>query len=176
MKTPDPSLLAFALGMALSLPALAGTHGHAGDPAHGARHDPAAHGVHAAEHAQDEPPVAPQFPARRWVPDAPLSEGMLRVRAVTGALAHGGHGHLDDAQVQGIAAELQSAVEAMFAQCKLEPEPDAALHPLLARVLGAAAVLRERGFDEDALATLGQVLADYPRLFDDPAWSDSQSD
>ena len=64
----------------------------------------------------------------------------------------------------------------MFAECKLEPEPDAALHPLLARVLVAADTLSTSGFDADALADLQAVVARYPLLFDDPAWSASQSD
>jgi hypothetical protein len=162
-----PFLAGLLLGLVLALPALAQDAGHDAHDAHAAQDGHAAH---------DAPTGSPAFPAQRWTPDPPLSDGMQRVRAATAALAHGGHGHLDRAQVDNIAAELQSAVEAMFAQCKLEPEPDAALHPLLARVLGAATVLREHGFDAGALATLEQVLADYPRLFDDPAWSASQSD
>ena len=161
------------LGLALALPAAAQEAGHAGHDASEAQDSHASHAAHDAHDAQAD---APAFPAQRWRPDEPLSQGMQRVRAATTALAHGGHGHLDDAQVANIAAELQAAVDAMFAGCKLEPEPDAALHPLLARVLGAATALRENGFDAGALATLEQVLADYPRLFDDPAWSESQSD
>lgn len=173
-----PGLL-LGLALALALPAMAQDAGHTGHDAHEAQDSHAGHDAHAAQdsHAgHDAHAGAIQYPAQRWSPDQPLSEGMQRVRAATAALSHGDHGHLDQAQVDNIAAELQSAVDAMFAQCKLEPEPDAALHPLLARVLGAATTLRENGFDADALATLEQVLADYPRLFDDPAWSESQSD
>jgi|TARA_R110002020_G_scaffold27170_41_gene87608 hypothetical protein len=130
-----------------------------------------AHDAHVAHTAVDE-----SLPARRWTPDAPLSRGMQRVRAATATLEHGSHGHLDDGQVRNIAAELKSAVDMMFAECKLEPEPDAALHPLLARVLVASNTLSESGFDADALAELQAVVARYPLLFDDPAWSASQSD
>lgn len=171
MKHPAATVLALAL--ALSAPALAGEHGHEAGDDHVASSQDVAHDQHAA-HAVHA--ASTDLPVHRWAPDTPLTQGMQRVRAATEALAHGGHGHLDKAQVANIADELQSAVEAMFAQCKLDPEPDAALHPLLARVLGAVATLREHGFDAGALATLEQVFADYPRLFDDPAWSESQSD
>ncbi|HLS84191.1 MAG TPA: DnrO protein [Arenimonas sp.] len=169
------------LGLALALPAAAQEHPHASHDAHPAQDS---HETHDAHPAQDSHETLGQdahdahvshgetvFPATRWSPDEPLSQGMQRVRAATLSLSHADHGHLDGAQVDAIADELQSAVEAMFAQCKLDPEPDAALHPLLARVLTAATSLREAGFDAGALAMLEQVLADYPRLFDDPAWN-----
>lgn len=129
------------------------------------------HEAHAAHEALDE-----AVPVRRWRPDAPLSRGMQRVRSATETLDHGGHGHLDDDQVRGIAAELKSAVTMMFAECKLDPEPDAALHPLLARVLTASNTLSDSGYDATAVAELQAVVARYPLLFEDPAWSASQSD
>ena len=158
-------LLATTPGLAGSSDAAPGHEEHAAAPSEDV-HEP-----HAAHGAIDE-----ALPARRWTPDAPLSRGMQRVRAATATLDHGSHAHLDDAQVRNIAAELKSAVDMMFAECKLEPEPDAALHPLLARVLVASNTLSESGFDADALAELQAVVARYPLLFDDPTWSASQSD
>ena len=132
--------------------------------------DPASHAAHAApaEHAS---PGQASAPAVRWQADEPLSRGMQRVRAATQALAHGAHGHLDVAQVQAISRQLDAAVRDMFAQCRLEPEPDAALHPLLASVLQASARLSAGRFDPQALAELEALLARYPLLFEDAAWS-----
>lgn len=133
-------------------------------------HDAASHEAHA-------PPAGHAFhgdgvpPAVRWQADAPLSRGMQRVRIATQALSHGAHGHLDVAQVQAIAGQLEAAVRDMFAQCRLDPEPDAALHPLLARVLQASTRLADGQFDPQALAELQAVLARYPQLFEDAAWS-----
>ena len=115
-------------------------------------------------HARDRPAVGH---ASRWPADAPLVRGMSRIRAVADALGHASHGHLDAAQVQALAAELRSAVETMFVQCRLEPEPDAALHPLLARVLGASRALSEGRFDAAAQAELRAVLARYAELFEE---------
>lgn len=133
-------------------------------------HDPAAHEAHAPPAGQASLEQTPA-PAVRWLADEPLARGMQRVRAATQALAHGAHGHLDAPQVRALAAELESAVQGMFAQCRLEPEPDAALHPLLARVLQASARLAEGSLDPQALADLEAVLARYPQLFDEAAWS-----
>lgn len=132
-------------------------HAHSGEDAH-------AHGL---AHGHGEEAV----PAVRWASDEPLRTGMRRLRAATEALSHAAHGHLDAAQVKGIAAELEGAVQDMFAQCRLAPEPDAALHPLLARVLDASATLAEGSFDAGAHDALLAVLARYPLLFDDEGWS-----
>ena len=105
--------------------------------------------------------------ASRWPADAPLVRGMSRIRTVADALVHASHGHLDATQVQALAAELESAVETMFVECRLEPAPDAALHPLLARVLGASQALSDGSFDADALAELRSVLARYAELFEE---------
>lgn len=147
------------LSLLVLVPALALAQGHAG-------------GAHAAHDAEAVPlDVDAPLPAGApWAADEPLSRGMARVRAATLALDHAAHGHLDPSQVRGIAEELRSATQAMFAECRLAPAPDAALHPLLAAVLDAAGRLDE-GFDPAAFASLQAVLARYQRLFDDPAWT-----
>ncbi len=134
--------------------------GHAG---HGAQH---AHGSQPPAAADD----ADTAPAIRWASDAPLREGMRRVRAATEGLSHAAHGHLDVGQVRALSAELEAAVQDMIARCRLDPAPDAALHPLLARVLQASAVLAEGEFDAAALAELEAVLMRYPVLFEDADW------
>lgn len=114
---------------------------------------------------------APATAGRRWKTDAPLRAGMARVRIATEVLAPLEHGHLDPAQVVAVAGELRSAVNAMFAQCRLAPGPDAALHPLLARILGASQALRDAPADPAPLAELRDVLAQYRKLFDEHAVS-----
>ena len=168
-RVPRNTLFALLVAAAPGLVACGDTrpvdHGHADATA------VEGHDSHAAHGSRDTP-----MPARRWIPDAPLSRGMQRVRTATAMLEHGAHGHLDDAQVRGIAAELKSAVDTMFAECKLEPEPDAALHSLLARVLMARNRLAESGYDAAALAELKAVLDRYPLLFEDADWSVSHKD
>jgi hypothetical protein len=132
--------------------------------------DPASHQAHAPPPGHDAHGQAPT-PAVRWQADEPLARGMQRVRAATLALAQGVHGHLEVVEVQAIAGQLDAAVRDMFAQCRLEPQPDAALHPLLARVLQASSALADGRFDAHAFAELEAVLARYPLLFEDASWS-----
>ncbi len=164
----NPCMPQIFIALLLAAPALSvAVTGSAVPPAQGATQE--SHDTHVA--------IAPvAVPEVRWASDAPLREGMRRVRAATEALSHGAHGYLDAAQVHAISTELEAAVQDMIARCQLAPEPDAGLHPLLASVLQASATLASGGFDADALAKLEAVLTRYPTLFEDADWSASDSD
>lgn len=180
-KTAMNHINARWFGLVLAIPLFAAGCAHRGDRTTGPveaadAHPHAMHGDHAmhgskgphdahAAHDAHEPSAA--IPTDRWPADAPLVRGMSRIRTATDALVHASHGHLDAAQVRALAAELKSAVETMFVECRLEPAPDAALHPLLARVLAASQALSEGNFDAEALAELRAVLARYAELFED---------
>lgn len=166
------------LALALAIPLLAAGCAHRGDRSTGAvagvdAHPQAgptghtAHAMHGAQGSHDAHEPSAAATAGRWPADAPLVRGMSRIRVVSDSLAHASHGHLDAAQVQALAAELKSAVETMFVECRLEPAPDAALHPLLARVLAASQALSQGRFDAGALAELRAVLASYAELFEE---------
>jgi hypothetical protein len=127
----------------------------------------AGHDEHAA--AATGPVEAPPA-GQRWATDAPLRAGMARVRIATHALEPLQHGPMEAAQVRAQADEIQAAVNAMFAQCHLPPQPDAALHPLLAKLLIASQALRDKPADGAPLAVLTDVLTRYPQLFDDSEW------
>lgn len=127
------------------------------------RDDHAAHDAHAA-HAIPE--VVDDHV--RWQPDQPLREGMRRMATAVEALGHHEHAHLDAAQVRGLAQEVNGAAAYMFANCTLEPEPDAALHGLLAQLMGGARSLAANPDATAPIAPMRGALADYARLFDDP--------
>lgn len=103
----------------------------------------------------------------RWHADAPLKAGMARVRVASDALMHRQHGHLDDKTVRALADEITAAVNYMFANCKLDPAPDAALHPLLAKLLADSQALQQHPTDSIAVFEVRDVLARYAELFDE---------
>lgn len=109
----------------------------------------------------------PSAAGHRWVADASLRTGMQRVRRASDALDHLQHGHLDAGQVRALASEIDASVEFMFANCRLDPEPDAALHGLLARLLAASGALRDKPDDAAPVAEVRAVLAGYRQQFDD---------
>lgn len=119
-------------------------------------------------------PVPPAAPTR-WPVDAPLQAGMRRIRTASEALEHAEHGHLDAAQVRALGSEIESATQRIFAECKLEPAADAALHPLLARVLAASRALQAKPGDLAPIGDLREVLRLYPLRFNDPEWLETSS-
>ena len=119
-------------------------------------------------HAGDEHADFP-VPANhvRWTPDAPLEEGMSRVRSALAGLE--AESHPDDAAVAKHAADIDAAVAYMFANCKLEPEPDVALHAILARLMAGTRALAENPSDGSPVADMHAAMHNYEQLFDDPA-------
>lgn len=132
---------------------------------------PAAAQDHAGHHAPT-PAATPARPAagKRWATDAPLRQGMAQIRAAVDALRHYEHGQPGPAQAVALATTVESQVAYLVANCKLEPQADAALHVIIARLMQGAAALKANPHDTAALATLRQALQDYPRQFDDPGW------
>ncbi|MGH8089981.1 MAG: DnrO protein [Rudaea sp.] len=126
-----------------------------------------------AEHAHAAAPAAAVPAGKRWATDAPLRDGMRRVRQAVQALEHAEHGHLDATQTTNIAGLIDGAVNDMIANCKLDPDADAALHALLAKFLVGAHAARTGQGIPAALADMQGALKRYPLLFDDPGWDAS---
>ena len=140
--------------------AAAAAHAHAAPPANPASVTP----------GKATSPSAAKAPARRFVADAPLREGMAGIRRSTLALEHARHGHLDAAQVRALATAIRSDVNTIVAKCRLPPDADAALHPILGAILAQAAALeRDPAKPAAAIDGLQAAMQDYARLFDEDA-------
>ena len=106
---------------------------------------------------------------RRWVTDEPLRKGMAAIRAIVATV----EGGVDDAGAARAADAVRGQVNELIANCKLEPKADAVLHVLIARLLGGAQALTVPATRPEGLAMLHEALADYPRYFEHPGWSES---
>lgn len=132
-----------------------------------------AHEAHAA-HAHAPAAAPTPAPTQRWATDAPLREGMRNIRTAVQALEHYEHGHMGIAQASSTVALIDTSVNDIFANCRLEPDADVALHGLLAQFLaGAEAVRTSQQVPVQEIAGMRSALARYPQLFDDPAWNAS---
>lgn len=100
----------------------------------------------------------------QWTPDAPLMEGMSRVRTAIGVL----EGQPDPETVAAAAADIDTAVDYMFANCELDTEPDIALHAILARLMAGTRALEANPGDAAPVADMHAAVENYERLFDDP--------
>lgn len=181
MKLKQTSL---ALALALAVGALASgctqqpaaTDADAGAEA-GATHDAADAHAGADAHADADHAHAianaggNDFPVPanhvRWTPDAPLMEGMSRVRTALAGLE--AESHPTDATIAALAADIDAAVAYMFANCKLPTEPDIALHAILARLMAGSEALKANPSDASPVADMHAALHNYAELFDDPA-------
>lgn len=110
------------------------------------------------------------IPATRYATDAPLREGMARIHAALDELAHYEMGHMPQSLAVERVEEIKSAVDFLFANCKLDATADVALHGMLAPLLGAIQTFKAKPEDASAVAAMRSAVADYPRVFDDPAW------
>jgi hypothetical protein len=129
-------------------------------------------GAQAEHHAHAAHGAAPELAeGQRWATDAPLREAMLRIRDGVAASAPAFHASALSADAaRALAAAVEADVQFMIANCRLEPEPDAALHALIGRMLGAAEALRAGPLSADGLPRLEAALNDYGSAFDHPGW------
>ncbi|MEO8998803.1 MAG: DnrO protein [Rhodanobacter sp.] len=116
------------------------------------------------------PATAVAVPVQRWTPDASLREGMRRVHAAVAELRHYEMGHMSAPMAVDRAGTVEQAVTFMFAHCQLAAEPDAALHSILAPLLGAAQALKADPKNVTAVADMREAIAHYPQYFNDPGW------
>lgn len=133
---------------------------------HAASNAHADHTNHADHSAALTPPEG-----ELWATDEPLREAMTRVRAaVAEVLPAHESGSFDPASGLALAQTIEREVAFMIEHCKLPPEPDAALHVLIARMLTAANGLKGAPPEADAIPELTHVLEEYGTTFDHPGW------
>lgn len=116
--------------------------------------------VHAHAHAASADAAVDATP---YATDAPLRAGMAAIQDLLSA-----ERPADDAAAAALATAIQARVQQLFAECKLAPAADAALHGVLAQLLDGAAALRADHGDEAAWARLESALTLYAERFDDP--------
>lgn len=129
-----------------------------------------------AQHSHDEheshaaitTPVA--IPAHRHTTDAALRDGMSRVRAALDELAHYEMGHMPQSMAVERVDAIKNATDDIFANCKLSPDADAALHGMLVPLLTSIQAFQRDPAATSTIASMRRAVADYPRVFDDPNW------
>ncbi len=133
----------------------------------------AAQGQVQHEHDQHQTVVAasPQAPAQGWATDAPLRTGMANIRTSVEALRHLQMGHMSRQQALAEVGMIGQSIDHIIANCKLDPDADAVLHQVIAKLIHGSAGLKSDLKDKAAMASLRAALLDYQQLFDDPSWN-----
>lgn len=164
MRTGKLALSAGVLAVALATSggtALAEEHRHAG----GYEHDAAAR--LALDHG------------KKWGTDAPLREGMSRIRGIVEPQLDAVHERkLTQAQYRQMARDIEGEIAYIVDNCKLDPRADAVLHSVIAE-LGEGVEALANGSDEHrpeaGVARVVRALDDYGTYFDHPGWKPIRS-
>ena len=116
-----------------------------------------------ARGAHDAEAVAPPK-GTLWPTDEPLRAGMSRIESAVNSA--GVMRPLSRERAGMLARTVEENVTYIVRNCKLPPEPDAALHVLIGRLMTAAGELASDATSEAALVQLTDVLRDYHGTFD----------
>ena len=100
-----------------------------------------------------------------WPTDEPLRVGMSRIEVAVEQAAAEGQALSPEGGRQ-LAGVVEENVAYIVKNCKLPPQPDAALHVLIGRMITAASQLKGEGSAEEAVRQLVGVLRDYRGTFD----------
>jgi len=159
MKTSNWTLLtaavaAAAMAAALSVPAFAQTAAH--------------------DHSAAMPHKLTLNEGHKWATDEPLRAGMGRIRGLVEPQLGAAHaGKLTPVQYRELAAQVETEVGGIVANCKLEPKADAMLHLVIADI--GAGTDTMAGKDAKARPALGlvkvaQAVNQYGSHFDHPGF------
>jgi hypothetical protein len=110
---------------------------------------------------------------QRWATDAPLREGMGKIRSALDARLQAVHDNkLGSEQYRALAQLTQQQVGYIVSNCKLQPEADAALHGIIAKLgEGADAMAgKSRHKPREGAVLLAEALDEYGKTFDHPGW------
>jgi len=131
---------------------------------------PLAHAQDSHEHHAPATAASQQTPAQQYATDAPLRKGMAQIRTAVDALGHYERGHMGAEQAVTSATTIQEQIAYLVANCKLEPQADAALHGIIAKLGAGAQALKTNPANLAAIPPMREALADYRRTFNDPAF------
>ena len=111
---------------------------------------------------------------KKWSTDAPLRDGMAKIRALVEPRIDAAHaGKITPAQYKEIASGVETEVASIVANCKLPPEADAMLHLVIADLVHGADVMAGKEPKAKPLQGFGvtvTALNNYGRYFDHPGF------
>ena len=152
--TISAALTAVAFAAALASPALAQTSAHS--------HDAATPHKLSLDHG------------RKWATDETLRNGMGRIRGLVEPRLSDAHGGtLDASQYRDLAAQVETEVGTIVANCKLEPKADAMLHLVIADLLEGTDAMAGKNAKLSPAQGLAKVVVavnEYGGHFDHPGF------
>jgi len=125
------------------------------------------HADHAAHGASNENLTLND--GKKWATDEPLRASMSRLHvAVIPPYKAFSNKTITTDQANALAATIKTEIDLIFANCKLEPKADAALHIVLADLLGGKAAIEANPSDPEGVPRIVNALHAYAEHFDHP--------
>ena len=125
---------------------------------------------HEHAHAHPAAVTASGESTERFATDAALREGMSRIHKTLDELRHYEMGHMPESIAKERVADIGTAIDYLFANCKLDAQADSSLHAMLIPLLDGVQAFKADPADTSSVAAMRQAVADYPQRFDDPDW------
>lgn len=134
---------------------------------------PQAYAADAHSHGAQTPPLKLNA-GSKWQTDAPLREGMLKIRASVEPKLPAIHGgRFTTAQYEAMGKAVDEQLAYIVGNCKLAPEADAVLHNVIAELSDGAEVLGGKKAVDDrskGVVHIVNALDSYGQYFDHPGW------
>lgn len=109
-------------------------------------------------------------PARKFIADEALKVRMTRVLEIMKAMHEAESKPAGDLNIPEIGKKVDATVQDIFKNCKLAPDADAAIHPVLAELLKGAALLMQ-GDKKAGHEIIHNALLRYEDYFIHPGWN-----
>lgn len=133
-------------------------------PAAAAEHDHGHHGHDQAKLTLND--------GKKWATDEPLREGMARIAAAMETHMKGTHAvKTGDIKHVALAQDINTQVNHIFQNCRLDKQADAVLHLILADIMEGSAVIegkKPKTKREDGIMTVVHALENYGKHFEHP--------
>ena len=134
---------------------------------------PQAFAADAHNHGADTPALKLNA-GSKWQTDAPLREGMVKIRAAVEPKLHAVHGgKFTPAQYEAMGKAVDEQLAYIVGNCKLAPEADAVLHNVIMELSGGAEVVGGKQASADrskGVVHIVNALNNYGQYFDHPGW------
>lgn len=109
---------------------------------------------------------------QKWQGDENMVKGMQGIRDAIVSRQDAIHdGSLPQAEYAALAGEVQSQVDFMVENCKLEPAADEQLHVVLGEVLNGVSAIEAGEAPQAGVETIVAALNGYGEHFEHPGWT-----
>jgi len=123
------------------------------------------------EHGHGAAPQLMLDHGKRWSTDAPLREGMTRIRAIVEPRLEQVHaGGIDRATYSQMAGAIEAQLAYIVGNCKLEPEADAVLHVIIGGIGEGVDAMNAGAQAGQGALQIVAALDNYGQYFEHPGW------